>query len=83
MAGVEAVTTQELKPEVVLKRLQTFMDKQRERPPLQLRAAALFLIYYAVPDKTFHDLGKRLGGLVSHYGQALQMVRSVLESQVP
>ena len=53
VTGLEADTTQELKPEAVLKRLLTFMDKQRERPPLQLRAAALFLTYYSVPEKTF------------------------------
>jgi len=59
------------------------MDAQRERPPLQLRAAALFLSHYCVPDKVFGDLVKRLGGATSHYGQALQMVRSVIESKLP
>lgn len=83
LSGIDRDASLELKPEEVFKRLQKFMNDQRERPPLQLRAATLFLSCYEIPDKTFADLMKRLGGKESQYGQALQMVRNVIDSKSP
>ena len=62
MSGVDAERCEPIKPDTLAKSVMQFADSQKERPHLQFRVFALFLIYYDVPEKTWQEMLKRLRG---------------------
>jgi len=81
MSGVDPETCNEIKPEALLQALLQFVGAHKDKPHLTLRACALFLAHYNVPEKAYKDLQKKMSGSDQRYRQALETIRSILTSQ--
>ena len=74
MSGVDPERTEPILAEAILKQVQKFAKKHKDKPEVLFPIFSLLLAYYEVPDKAYKEFLNMLG-VMSNHEQALRMVR--------